>query len=443
MNADGLIIDCFAGGGGASTGIELALGRSVDIAVNHDPKAIAMHRANHPSTYHVTEDIFEADLKSLVAGRHVSLMWASPDCTHHSRAKGGRPRESGLRMLPWAVHKHASDILPDVIIMENVPEIQKWGPLGEDGRPNKQREGEEYSAFVAAMKRLGYTFSSRELAACDYGAPTTRKRWYAVLRRDGRKTEWPSPTHGRTLFAPQPYIPASSCIDFSDFGTSIFRRKKPLADATMNRIVRGIEKYVLCDDPFLVETGNGFEAAFVQKHYTGVVRQDAREPLHTITAGFNSHFSIVACHLTKFYHTGIGQSLNEPMHTITTSAGHFGLVSAFLVKYYGSGTGQPATAPLGTITTKDRFGLVTVEIDGEAYAIADIWMRMLKPRELMLAQGFPGTYVIDRYSDGSAVPVAQQVKMIGNSVVPIMAKAIVSANCPYLAVGGRSERKSA
>lgn len=177
MRDTDLIIDCFAGGGGASVGIEMALGRSVDIAVNHDPQAIRMHTVNHPGTLHLTEDIFEVDLQKYVGGRHVALMWASPDCTQFSKAKGGRPRVSGIRMLPWAVYKHAKAVKPDVIIMENVEEIQQWGPLDENGRPIKEQMGEEYSRFITAVKGLGYTFDSRELIAADYGAPT------ALLRR--------------------------------------------------------------------------------------------------------------------------------------------------------------------------------------------------------------------------------------------------------------------
>ena len=181
---DNLIIDCFAGGGGASVGIEMALGRPVDIAVNHDPEAIRMHKVNHPDTLHLTEDIFKADLKKIVNGRKVALMWASPDCTSHSKAKGGQPRNSGLRILPWAVFKHAREILPDVIIMENVEEIQQWGPLDSKGHPIPERRGEDYKRFIKAMCALGYRFDSRELVAADYGAPTTRKRWYAIFRRD-------------------------------------------------------------------------------------------------------------------------------------------------------------------------------------------------------------------------------------------------------------------
>lgn len=387
----GMIIDCFAGGGGASQGIEDALNRPCDVAVNHDPKAIAMHKANHPRTHHMTEDIFEADLERFVGGRHVELMWASPDCTSHSRAKGGKPRESGLRILPWAVHKHAKAVSPDVVIMENVAEIQKWGPLDESGRPIKSREGEEYRRFVDSMGELGYEFECRELVAADFGAPTTRKRWYAVLRRDGKRIAWPEQTNspdGDLLC--EPWVPASKCIDFDDVGRSIFDRPRPLAEATMNRIARGIEKFVTNGKPFVV----GDKATFI----------------------------------TKFYHTGTGQSCREPLHTITQSPGHFGLVSAFLVKYYGCGVGQSVDKPLGTITAVDRFGLVTVEMDGVTYAITDIKLRMLKPPELKRAQGFSDDYVIDRYYDGTPVPVKQQVKMIGNSVVPVMARKLVEAN---------------
>ena len=193
----GLIIDCFAGGGGASVGIEMALGRPVDIAINHDPDAILIHKTNHPNTLHLTEDIFKVNLRKYVKDQRVALMWASPDCTSHSKAKGGKPRERGLRILPWAVYKHAKEILPDVILMENVEEIQQWGPLDEKGYPIPERKGEDYQKFIRSMKALGYIFDCRELVAADYGAPTTRKRWYAVFRRDGKEIRWPEPTHSR------------------------------------------------------------------------------------------------------------------------------------------------------------------------------------------------------------------------------------------------------
>ena len=179
---DNLIIDCFAGGGGASVGIEMALGRQVDIAINHDPDAILMHKTNHPDTIHLIEDIFKVDMQKYVKGQKVALMWASPDCTSHSKAKGGQPRNHGLRILPWAVYKHAKAILPDVVIMENVEEIQKWGPLDTTGHPIPEKKGEDYKKFITSMKSLGYIFDSRELVAADYGATTTRKRWYAIFR---------------------------------------------------------------------------------------------------------------------------------------------------------------------------------------------------------------------------------------------------------------------
>ena len=398
-----LIIDCFAGGGGASVGIEMALGRPVDIAINHDPQAIRMHKVNHPDTLHLTEDIFKVDLQRYVKGRHVSLMWASPDCTSHSKAKGGQPRKSGLRILPWAVYKHAKTILPDVIIMENVEEIQQWGPLDENGHPIKERQGEDYTKFISAMKGLGYIFDSRELVAADYGAPTTRKRWYAVFRRDGKDIVWPEQTHFKD--SEPKWKQCGEYIDWSDLGKSIFDRPKPLADATQKRIANGIRKYILESEPYIV--------------------QDKR----------------AAAFITKFYKSGIGQGCDEPLHTITTSPGHFGLVSAFLIKYYGTGGGQELKMPLATITTKDRFGLVNVilDIDGEAYIIKDIFLRMLKPEELKRMQGFPDDYIINRDIDWKPYPIKEQVARIGNSVVPIMAEALVRSNCSDLIVGRRAK----
>ncbi len=240
---NGLIIDCFAGGGGASVGIEMALGRPVDIAINHDPEAIRMHKVNHPDTVHLTEDIFKVNLQKYVKGRKVSLMWASPDCTSHSKAKGGQPRKKGLRILPWAVYKHAKQILPEVIIMENVEEIQQWGPLDDNGRPIKERQGEDYEKFITAMTSLGYIFDSRELIAADYGAPTTRKRWYAIFRRDRKDIVWLEQTHFKD--AEPKWKPCGDYIDWSDLGKSIFGRKKPLAEATQKRIANGIRKYIL------------------------------------------------------------------------------------------------------------------------------------------------------------------------------------------------------
>ena len=443
----GLIIDCFAGGGGASVGIEMALGRPVDIAINHDPQAIRMHKVNHPDTLHLTEDIFKVDLKKYVAGRHVSLMWASPDCTSHSKAKGGQPRNKGLRILPWAVYKHAKAILPDVILMENVEEIQQWGPLDDAGHPIKERAGEDYKRFIAAMKKLGYDFDSRELVAADYGAPTTRKRWYAIFRRDGKPITWPEPTHSKSgADGRLKWLECGDYIDWSDLGRSIFDRPRPLADATMKRIANGYVKYVVNNpQPYIVK--NQSAVSFMIQYHGETREGDSRgqlltEPIKTIDT--SNRYGLVTAFVTKFYKSGTDQICEEPLHTITTSPGHFGLISAFLIKYYGTGCGQEAGKPLGTITTKDRFGLVNVvtDIDGEQYILKDIFLRMLKPEELKRMQGFPEDYILNRDIEGKPYPVGEQVARIGNSVVPIMAQALVSANCPYLKVGERMPNMS-
>lgn len=437
---NGLIIDLFAGGGGASVGIEMALGREVDIAINHDPQAIIMHKTNHPNALHLTEDVFKVDLKKIVGDRHVALMWASPDCTSHSKAKGGQPRSKGLRILPWAVFKHARLIKPDVIIMENVEEIQQWGPLDENGHPIKEKMGESYNQFIDAMKSIGYKIESRELIAANYGAPTTRKRWYAIFRSDGQPIVWPKQTHFEN--GTPKWLECGDFIDWSDLGKSIFGRKKPLAEATQRRIANGIRKYIIENpNPYIVKDKAAL--AYMIQYHGEQKAGDSRgqrldEPIKTIDT--SNRYGLVTAFISKFYKTGTGQGCDEPLHTITTSPGHFGLISAFLVKYYGVGCGQTMDYPLATITTKDRFGLVNVAIDieGEKYMICDILLRMLKPEELKLMQGFPKDYIIDRDYNWNRYPKSEQVARIGNSVVPVMAKAIVSANCSNLRVGNRA-----
>lgn len=399
-----------------------------------------MHKVNHPDTVHLTEDIFKVDLQKYVKGRKVALMWASPDCTSHSKAKGGQPRKRGLRILPWAVYKHAKQILPEVIIMENVEEIQQWGPLDENGHPIKEQQGEDYKKFITAMKSLGYAFDSRELVAADYGAPTTRKRWYAIFRRDGKDIIWPEQTHFKD--SEPKWKQCGEFIDWSNLGKSIFGRKRPLAEATQKRIANGIRKYILENPkPYIVK--NDEAVAFLIQYHGEQKAGESRgqllsEPIKTIDT--SNRYGLVTAFITKYYKTGIGQGCEEPIHTITTSPGHFGLISAFLIKYYGSGGScQTVDRPLDTITTKDRFGLVNVAIDikGEQYAIADIFLRMLKPEELKLMQGFPKDYIINRDIEGKPYPIKEQVTRIGNSVVPIMAEALVNANCGYLKVGKR------
>lgn len=432
---EGLIIDCFCGGGGATEGIEEALGRAVDIGVNHDKEAIRLHMVNHPETLHLTEDIFTVDLEKYVAGRHVALMWASPDCTQFSKAKGGKPREHGIRILPWAVHMHASKIKPDVVIMENVEEIQSWGDLDENGYPIEEKKGKEYERFMQAMSDLGYEYKSWELVAADFGAPTTRKRWYAVFRMDGEEIVRPDETHSETgdLFRKK-WVECGDYIDWSDLGKSIFDRKKPLAENTQKRIARGLVKYVIDNPhPYIAKDNAGF---LIQYHSettkNGARGQELNKPIKTLDT--QNRYGLVTAWITKFYKTGTGQMLNKPLHTITTSPGHFGLVSAFLTRYYGGESHAVGLdKPVGTFTTRERFGLVTCEIDSETYAISDIRLRMLEPEEMKQMQGFPKEYIIDHDIDGRPISRKEQVAKIGNSVVPAMAKAIVQANCMVLA----------
>ena len=438
-----LSIDGFAGGGGASCGLKMA-GIDVTIAINHDPAAIRMHTVNHPKTLHLTEDIFSVDLSKYIAKDDcVDVMWASPDCTSHSKAKGGQPRELGLRILPWAVYRLCRQIkdvtgqLPSMLFMENVEEIQEWGPLDKQGHTIERKKGTEYRRFIRSMKKLGFTFDSRVLVAADYGAPTTRKRWYAVFRSDGKPIRWPDPTHSKdnqnSLFPLLPWVPVSTCLDFSDLGKSIFEREKPLADATLKRIANGIRKFVV-ENPTPYFLPEEQALPFLIQYHSETSGSDVRgqtvdEPLKTIDT--SNRYALISVFITKFYKTGTGQEVTEPLHTITTSPGHFGLVSIFLIKYYGTeASGHSVTEPLATITTKDRFGMISTILmkDGERYAIADIYMRMLKPEELKLAQGFPPDYIIDHDAEGKPYPVKEQVAKIGNSVVPIMAAAIAKAN---------------
>jgi DNA (cytosine-5)-methyltransferase 1 len=532
--ADELVVDLFAGGGGASTGIEQAIGRHVDIAVNHDPEAVSLHQANHPQTQHFVSDVFEVHPVTVTGGRPVGLLWASPDCKHFSKAKGGKPRSKKIRALAWVVIKWAKLARPRVICLENVEEFQDWGPLKADGMPCERRKGTTFQRWAAQLRNLGYRVEWRELRACDYGAPTIRKRLFLVARCDGQPIVWPAPTHaakpakGSGL---QPYRTAADCIDWSLPCPSIFERERPLAEATLRRIAHGIKRYVveaakpfivrigqqggngtytndartplttittkaehLLAVPTLVQTGYGerpgqaprvpglekplgtavdgqkhaLVAAFLAKHYTGVVGSHLPEPIGTVTSV--DHHSLVATHLVDAAHgdvspsgvrrwgrghrsmgepiqtvtasgassalvtshlaklrgTGNSASTAEPLHTITGQGFHHAEVRALLLKYYGTDQDPQLGEPLHTVTTKDRFGLVTVA--GEDYFIADIGMRMLQPRELYRAQGFPDSYIIDRGADGRTLPKSSQVRMCGNSVCPPLARAIVAAN---------------
>ena len=497
-----LIIDSFAGGGGASLGIEMALGRSPDVAINHDADALAMHEVNHPATIHLNSNIWAIDPHRVAPGRPIGLMWASPDCKHHSKAKGGKPLARNIRDLAWVVVMWAQRRRPRVICLENVEEFRDWCPLGADDRPIADKRGETFERWKRQLRKLGYRIEHRELRACDYGAPTIRKRLFLIARCDGRPIVWPVPTHGDPKSdvvkagARAPWRTAADIIDWSLPCPSIFLTReearaigvnRPLADATMGRIAKGVKRYVLeaaepfivtcdhqgdgfrgqgLDDPFLTLTAardahglvaahltkfsensigvrpdeplhtvmagaprHGIVAAFLAQHNTGVVGHDARAPVSTVT-GTGSHQAVVAASfLSHQYssspHGGEG-GLDKPIKTVTATGNHAAEVRAFLIKYYGAGVGQTADEPLHTVPTRDRFGLVTVR--GQLYEIADIGMRMLKPRELFRAQGFPDSYVIDRRPDGSALTASASVRMCGNSVSPVMARALIAAN---------------
>ena len=534
-----LIVDHFAGGGGASTGMELALGCPVDIAVNHDADAIAMHKVNHPYTRHFQEDVFAVDPARATEGRPVGFLWASPDCKHFSRAKGGKPVEKKIRglswvVLKWAMHKTAS---PRVIMMENVEEIRSWGPLIEtDGksRPDPVRAGETFRGFMAMLtegisrehpafleaceflhlapggeeadklsKGLGYRAEWRVLRACDYGAPTTRKRFYLIARRDGRPIVWPRATHGKGREL-RPYRTAAECIDWSIPCPSIFERRKPLAENTLRRIARGLSKFVIENPrPFLVPIGYGeregqlprinriedplstvvssckqnlcmpailqyhteqnrgevrgqatdipimtidgspryaLAAAHVVKYYNGDKNfSSAGEPLHTVTA--KDRHGLTECHLCVLRNHTDCRDLRNPMPTVTAGAGHLAEVRTRLEKIVPGE--DPGHWPEVRKLLNDYAGysmrpdeILLFEIGGEAYYIRDVGLRMLKAKELKLAQGFPPDYVIDIEDRiGKKYSEAKQIARLGNAVCPPVAEALVRANCEELAFG--------
>lgn len=461
----GLIVDNFAGGGGASTGIEAALGRPVDIAVDHSAAAVAVHEANHPATTHYHQDVWEVHPRLVCGRRPVELAWFSPDCTHFSRAKGGKPRSKRVRSLAWVVVRWASLVRPRVIILENVEEFETWGPLRDDGQPCPRRRGETFEEWKAQLELLGYRVEHRSLVAADYGAPTTRKRLFLVARCDGEDIVWPDPTHGEGRA--QPWRTAAECIDWSIPVPSIFERRRPLADATLRRIAAGLQRYVVeAAEPFIVPVkswgggGNGprslalpmrtitaskrgehalvaptlIQTGYGERKGQAPRALDLQAPLGTVVASGQKH-GLVAAWLTKHYTGVVGQPLARALgtvtakdhHALTTATiarhDHGDEVRAFLIKYYGSGLGQSLTRPLGTVTSRDRFGLVTVR--GEQYRIVDIGMRMLQPRELFRAQGFPDDYEISPMLDGKLLTKTAQVALAGNSVCPPVATALV------------------
>lgn len=507
-----LIVDNFAGGGGASTGIELATGVSVDIAINHDPEAIRMHKTNHPHTKHYCEDVWAVDPIEACKGITVGLAWFSPDCKHFSKAKGGKPKDKFIRGLAWVACRWAGLVRPRVIMLENVEEFKTWGPLNRRHRPIKSKQGATFDKFVNQLQRLGYRVEWRELVAADYGAPTMRKRFFLIARCDGMPIIWPVPTHGSADSEAvkagllKPYVGAYTQLDFSLPCPSIFdtaeeikkkyrvRAVRPLASKTMERIARGLKKFVLDNpEPFIIQcnhggerrpndirepmptitTGNqqclisptliqyhsetakdevrgqsieepimtvdssnryGLVTSFLHKYYDGGYKgagESMEMPLPTVTAW--DHNSVVTANLIQMNNHCDGRDIRDPIPTITAGDGHFGEVRAFLIKYYGQGTGQDLQEPLDTVPTHDRFGLVTIE--GVDYQIVDIGLRMLEPKELYGCQGFPDDYIIDHDYTGKTYPRSEQVKRCGNAVCPPIPEALVRANCPELCGG--------
>lgn len=393
-----IIVDNFAGGGGASTGIEMAIGRSVDIAINHDPNAVAMHTTNHPDTLHYCESVFNVNPQLATAGRPVGLAWFSPDCRHFSKAKGSKPVEKEIRGLAWIVIRWALAVRPRVMMLENVEEFKTWGPLivSADGgqRPDPERAGETFEAFCGMLSGgipaghpalvecceflgiaadgmqaqqlvagLGYAVDYRELRACDFGAPTIRKRFFMVMRCDGVPVTWPEVTHADPKSPAvkagklAPWRTAAECIDWSIAAPSIFGRKKPLAENTLKRIARGIQRFVLDNPtPFIVKCNH----TSTRSGYDCFRGQSLNEPLQTITKKHG--YAIAVPHLTKFRTGAIGQEVTEPVPTITAGTskrpggnGHaLGMVEAaltpFVGRQFGASVGHRADEPSATIT---------------------------------------------------------------------------------------------
>lgn len=571
-----LIIDNFAGGGGASTGIELATGRPVDIAINHDPDAILMHKTNHPYTEHYQESVWDIDPRIVCRGREVGVAWFSPDCKHFSKAKGGKPVDKNIRGLAWIVLKWAGTVRPRVIILENVEEFQTWGPVRK-GKPVKSKQGVTFDKWKSQLKALGYEIEHRELKACDYGAPTIRKRFFLIARCDGKPIVWPEPTHGDPNSEEvkngklKPWKTAADCIDFELPCPSIFDRKKPLAVNTQKRIARGLDKFVIKDSkPFIVHIGNGerkgqkprvqdinkpvstvvssckqyfctpymspightgfcvdrnyniklplqtivskaeqtiIMPSLIQYHSEtakGEVRgQKLQEPILTVDG--SNRYGLQMPFLSKFYGGVVGSNINNPTPTVT-SIDHNALATPFLLKYYtGAEQNFKCDSPLHTITTRDRMSVCTnyltvlrnnmdcrsvqeplntittsgahfaftqvyikkysvgcnlgywgdirellnkytdwnladdeiliFNINGMEYFISDIGLRMLQPKELYKAQGFPDDYIIDHDYTGKTYPKSKQVARCGNAVPPAFAKALIQANLPEMCKG--------
>lgn len=458
-----LVVDLMCGLGGASEGIRRALGRSPHVVLNHDPKAIALHELNHADSRHYCEDVRAVSPKEACQGKAVWILWLSPDCRHFSKAKGAAPVSKSVRALANVALDWIDDVRPEIIIVENVPEFVTWGPIDPNtNRPIPEQSGTYFASYVQGMRDRGYCVEYRVLCAADYGAPTSRKRFFLIARSDGKQICWPEPTHG--VGRSKPWRTAAECIDWSVSPVSIFGRKRPLAEATCRRIAKGTLRYVLGGNPYLVTIPRSDKtvAACLTKNYTGVVGQSLDRPLGTITT--IDHHSLLAAHLLGIDHRGSGESpvwdITKPFTTITTENRH-ALSAAYLVQYYGSGSQDQAMgAPLRTIVTKARHSMVAAELgsdligairvarflrkyaksvpttwirirgrlrpvvtmsaQGKTYLLTDLTMRMVLPRELARAQGFGDEFKLEGTQE-------QQIRRIGNSVPPQFAEALVLA----------------
>ena len=475
-----IIVDNFAGGGGASTGIELACGRPVTIAINHDPDAILLHRTNHPYTEHLQASVWDVDPKEVCRGRKVGLAWFSPDCKHFSKAKGAALVDRNIRGLAWIVLRWAGTVRPDVILLENVEEFVTWGPVRK-GKPVKSKSGQNFAKWKRQLQALGYVVEHRVLVAADYGTPTSRKRFVLVARCDGKPILWPKRTHAPRN-SPEvqagklkPWRSAAEIIDWRIPGYSIFQSKeeikeqygatvvRPLAENTLRRVIRGVDKFTMkSGEPFLVgadavnliqyhteQTENvranglnapvptvdasnryGLVAANLVEYYTGGRPLDVQVPMHTVTS--HDREALVTAHIAEFKGCDIGQSMRKPLRTITASAGEFAIVRTILNREKNMRYWPQVRKLLNTYcgySLKENECLVLM-IGGIGYYIADITLRMLTPRELYNAMGFPPDYQIERDYLGNAYPKSKQVARCGNAVCPPLAEAMVRANLP-------------
>lgn len=546
-----LYVDLFAGAGGASSG-GARVYRDPDVAINHNPLAIAVHRANHPNTRHYISDVFEVDPLEATGGQPVGILWASPDCRHFSRAKGAAPRSKRVRMLAWVIVHWVYATRPRLLFMENVPEFVTWGPLDDSGKPIKALAGRTFEAFIsclstglpedhpdfaeiieavgqwvpkeALVRGLGVHFEHRVRCAANTGIHTIRTRWFGIGRTDGRPIVWPEPTHHeRPKRGQQAWRQVAECIDFSNLGTSIIDER--LVENTNVRVAKGFWRHtVMADKPFTVPLDDEALAAAHLTEFANASSQRtfaADEPLRTQVAQVKGgHFALAAAQLAKpqqqvtaamvtMRKGSVGSAMYSPLSTATCSSGHHALAAchfeqanggfykgdgraatapisticgrsnqrlatAYLIKYYGTGgQWQSCKDPAHTLPTKARLGLVTVHqvpadllpahqmekarlcarflhkylpehfpqlvdlvVLGD-YVLVDISLRMLKPQELKLAQGFAPDYIIDRglflnettgQLEWRPLTVEQQIKLIGNSVCPGEAEALIAAN---------------